>query len=856
MMKYFILSLRNSLFISMMFLGVAVASAAMPELQGCIIDIESGEPLAGAIVQGLNSTSRPLTFTSSDSEGRFVLKIKKGVVSILIRCLGYENIVLDPKSDFSIVRLSPSSTQLRDVIVKAPDIYAKGDTLVFNVDRYTRPGDDAIIDIIKRLPGIKVEDDGTIKYQGKPINKFYIDGNDFIGGNYGLATENISHKDVKSVEVMENHQAIKALEGIEFPEEAGINLKLKEDARSRWVGLLQGGSGATPLLYDATLYAMRIAPKIQNICTFKTGNTGWNPALQMTDHSYDDLSLLSAKNRWPEYISADIINSPLAEIRTRDNNSWLAASVASWSVGDISMRLKLNYLTDRLKFHRDIKTDYFSTEIPEFIENNTLSSKTDDFSIEFHTKINRHNYYLNNRFTLKGIWDSGHSSVSGSLDISQRIWRRKLSVNNGLSIIRRNERGVISITSHNSLFHAPDHLAVIDAMIADQSIATTDFRSLTKGEKGWFFGRWKAYVISGIDINYRIFRPRLSGMEQYDNSEKYKNFLSTLSLEPRLDYDRGIWRLSLSLPVKWQHYSINGNHDFVEFSPSVSAYRQLTAKSDISASINYRLSPPAPHVFIDAPILRDYRNLLIARAVRTHSRAQGVSLTYRYRNPLRSFFANISVSLNRSESPLMADNIFEDAIIISTFLRHPSTGNLWSFNSGISKGFCHGRIVVGTDVTFNDNSATSMRNSEAYPYHQQLLDIRPYFKGSLTKWLSVNYNLRYNYSGLKITDSENSGFHSFVQIFMTTLTPHDRINLTLGMEHYMTRFVEGGSARLLLMDTSVSWQFNRRLRFTLTARNLSDSKFYDYSTYGTLSNSEYSFRLRPRNILLTIQYRI
>ena len=80
MMKYFIFSLRNRLFISMMFLGVAVASAAMLELQGCIIDIESEEPLAGAIVQGLNSTSRPLTFTSSDSEGRFALKIKKGVV--------------------------------------------------------------------------------------------------------------------------------------------------------------------------------------------------------------------------------------------------------------------------------------------------------------------------------------------------------------------------------------------------------------------------------------------------------------------------------------------------------------------------------------------------------------------------------------------------------------------------------------------------------------------------------------------------------------------------------------------------------------------------------------------------------
>ena len=73
--------------------------------------------------------------------------------------------------------MATKATQLNDVIVQAPDIYAKGDTLVFNVARYANAKDNAIIDVIKRLPGIKVEDDGTIKYQGKPINKFYIDGN-------------------------------------------------------------------------------------------------------------------------------------------------------------------------------------------------------------------------------------------------------------------------------------------------------------------------------------------------------------------------------------------------------------------------------------------------------------------------------------------------------------------------------------------------------------------------------------------------------------------------------------------------------------------------------------------------------
>ncbi|MBD4340545.1 hypothetical protein GUH15_31795, partial [Xanthomonas citri pv. citri] len=133
---------------------------------------------------------------------------------------------------------------------QAPDIYAKGDTLVFNVARYANATDNAIIDVIKRLPGIKVEDDGTIKYQGKPINKFYIDGDDFLGGQYGLATNNISHKDVKSVEVMENHQPVKALEGIDFPEEAGINIKLSEEAKGKWVGVAKAGTGAQPWLYD------------------------------------------------------------------------------------------------------------------------------------------------------------------------------------------------------------------------------------------------------------------------------------------------------------------------------------------------------------------------------------------------------------------------------------------------------------------------------------------------------------------------------------------------------------------------------------------------------------------------------
>lgn len=210
------MTLRDSFFIFLLLLGLTASAAVPAEVRGCVTDADTGLPIAGVVVRGIKSSGKPAGFTSTDAAGRFALKVNEGVDSVSFRRMGYESVRLPIASDFSKVPLFTKTTLLNEVIVKAPDIYAKGDTLVFNVDRYSRPDDNAIIDIIKRLPGVKVEDDGTIKYQGKPISKFYLDGNDFLGGRYGLATENISYKDVKSVEVMENHQPVKALEGIEF----------------------------------------------------------------------------------------------------------------------------------------------------------------------------------------------------------------------------------------------------------------------------------------------------------------------------------------------------------------------------------------------------------------------------------------------------------------------------------------------------------------------------------------------------------------------------------------------------------------------------------------------------------------
>ena len=848
---------RYSFFILSLFLGLLSASAAVPETaSGTIVDGENGQPVVGVIVQALNNRGKAIAFASSDTGGVFKIKIPETTDSISFRCMGYESLKLRKDYDFAKgVEMWPKTTQLKDVIVQAPDIYAKGDTLVFNVSRYANASDNAIIDIIKRLPGIKVEDDGTIKYQGKPINKFYIDGDDFLGGQYGLATNNISHKDVKSVEVMENHQPVKALEGIEFPEEAGINIKLNEGAKGKWVGVAKAGSGAQPWLYDGSLYTMRIAPKVNNILTLRGGNTGWNPAEQMTEHDFSDMSFTGySESLWPEYIAADIINAPLNEKRTRDNLSWIANSITAWTRGDASMRFKLNYAGDRLDYNSGLRTDYFSQSIPEFIQNNCLRTQSHDVSAQFNMQINKRGYFLKDKLTVESVWENSRSAISGSFDLYQRIRRRNLSATNDLKLVKRNDKKLFELTSRNSFSHRPDRLFVNGDEDAVQNVGTTDFRSTTETRWGKLGRFWKFYINGGVDLDYHRMNLSLIGMEDFDNSRYFNAFLSNLYATPQLDYDRNGWLLSTKITAKWLHHSVNNQSDYINLFPRIYVRKKISAKSEVSASISYQLSSPQAYMNINVPVMSDYRNLFIAYDIDKYSQNIAATASYRYRNPLTSFFANASLTYNYSRSSYMSNQLFIDDFIISTYADRLSGNHFWSITGGVSKGLGHSRMVVGLDVNASTSSASSMRDNIVEDYNQQTLSLKPYFKGSLCKWLSMNYDANYGFSQLKIGSADNST-HSFNQKFYATIMPHDRWQFTLGTEHFLTKFPEGNAENLVLLDVSAVWNVNSKVRLSLTANNLLNKRHYQYVTYGTLSRSEHSFQIRPRNILASIQYR-
>ncbi len=202
----------------------------------------------------------------------------------------------------------------------------------------------------------------------------------------------------------------------------------------------------------------------------------------------------------------------------------------------------------------------------------------------------------------------------------------------------------------------------------------------------------------------------------------------------------------------------------------------------------------------------------------------------------------------------MSNQVFIDDFIVSTFADKLSVSDSWYFTGGISKGLGHSRMVVGCDMSSATSAASSMRENVVENYRQQTISIKPYFKGSLNKWFSMNYEANYGFSRLKNREIDNTS-HSFNQKLYATLMPNDSWQFTFGAEHFLSKFSEGNLKNLILMDASAVWHINNKLRLMINTNNLLNHREYQYVTYGTLSRTEHSFRIRPRNIILTLQYR-
>src|SRR5690606_24785339 len=141
-----------------------------------------------------------------NQEGSFLLKVPDSLslygARLEIHHLGYKKIRIDLLPDQSryIVLMEEQPVNLSEVEEKSrARIRSIGDTLSYDVGSFVKKEDRSIGDVIKRLPGMEVSENGQMKFNGQNIDKLYIDGDDLLGDKYNIGTKTIPYAMVKGV---------------------------------------------------------------------------------------------------------------------------------------------------------------------------------------------------------------------------------------------------------------------------------------------------------------------------------------------------------------------------------------------------------------------------------------------------------------------------------------------------------------------------------------------------------------------------------------------------------------------------------------------------------------------------------
>ena len=860
---------------SLLFPLLALWSPAQTTVSGSVLDKAANEPVAGASVIFKGADGRIKKFATTDAQGKFAMSPASTAGGRLeVNMMGYarQSLSLDSIKIPVTIYLEAGTIQLREVAVKADRIRQQGDTITYNVGSFAQQQDRSIGDVLKRMPGIDVAKSGKIQYQGEDINKFYIEGSDLLGGKYGIATNGISHDDVGAVEVMENHQPMQVLSGISFSDKAAINLRLKNKAKATWTlhGDAAGGYSWQPggVVWDGELFAMAVMPSFQNITTFRTNNTGENLSSSSTDFFAD-----RRETGLSRYVSIGLPGVPsLNEKRTLFNRSFLVSTNSLWKFGSGEFKANIDYSFNRVTADAANITTYFLDNGNRVVtENRSGTEHTHSLSGKFIYELNHKTAYINNTLRTDIDWDDVGLATTGSIPNGQSSRLPDYYVSNKFKMIKRFKGShLVTFNSTNEWESLPQTLAIdmkgdngatIGEHISDHAFYTHQSAAYAFTLKGITVS-----LEAGIKGYLRSMKSDLSDLSDlpdlYGPAYNFTNVVNTdyvtVYATPKLEYWMRRVNLTLNLPVSYAHYSFNkaiANHDEVYFSPSLSFNWKPNNRFSGSVHGGIGRSPMNMNLIHPGLIMTDYRTLKAGTEQFYNSSSQNVSANISYKHTRSGLFANGMVMRSWTHVPYtMSQQLFSDYVIYSyADARNDSKMLMAMANIGKTLDFMRGSCNV--NGSFNRNESHLLSQSQTVNSISRSWSIGGKINGSPARWLSFDYAIDFANSQLVMNSTRNSWLSQMTNELDLTFIPYRKWQLTVSGEHYRNELTEGIYKNIMMIDTRLTYQLNKRIELAASLTNILDRRSYNYTTYSQLSSYESRRQLRGRQLLFTITLR-
>jgi Outer membrane protein beta-barrel family/Carboxypeptidase regulatory-like domain len=229
-------------------------SAQQGAVKGNLIDSTLQSVSNATIAVVLKKDSSLAGYTLSDAKGSFELKnLPIGEYQLFISFTGYEiynkafSITADKLiSDIGVITMKPDFKTLTAVVVTGTSpVKTNGDTISFKASAFNSKPDATVEEVLKKIPGIQVQKDGTIKAMGEQVQKVYVDGKEFFGNDPKIATKNLTADMVDQIQVFDDMSEQARFTKIDDGSRTkSINIKLKKDKRKGDFGRATAGVGS------------------------------------------------------------------------------------------------------------------------------------------------------------------------------------------------------------------------------------------------------------------------------------------------------------------------------------------------------------------------------------------------------------------------------------------------------------------------------------------------------------------------------------------------------------------------------------------------------------------------------------
>lgn len=816
-------------------------------IKGKVIDNETHQPLELATVTlTRDSSSTVYKYALTDPKGCFSFSVSENISwTVHVTYLGYQKESLPvQKGKEMIFQLKPEAISLKEVEIKGGRIYGRQDTVKYNLSRFTSGKEQSIKEALKKLPGIDInEQSGEIRYNGKAISQFTVEGMDVSGGRYNQITENLKVDAVKDAEVIEHFQPIRSLRNKMPSDKVALNLTLKPEVRSRWLLTLQAAGGyGDPILYNGKLNALQLAHERQGIYLYKTDQTGKDLSTELQQLISDNQNFLTPTDV-PTFIDQPTFSFPLEKQRLMANTTHLASVNRLYRKSEEQQsRFTFHYLYDEQ--HRNQGTQ----EIYYYPSDTIHIAQAQDYSLYTHQAQATYNYerngtrsFFRNLLEAHGTWSHSQESLYGNRELTQSLQTNSLQLTNQLNLLTTREHTTSGFRSFFRYAHQPTTLQFAQV---NQSFGLQQVYMDNQAYHQWKKNEMTFGITEGVQGEWLL-------LHQTTNfsSPQFKIYVT-----PMWMWERNTLRLTVSADAAYLKKN-NPQYTDLRISPTVSLYWQFSPRWELITCAQLQQKNEEATAYYPYSYWQNYRTVVSFSSHVPELQDQLYSFYLTYKRTVHEFFWSLSGSYWSRKNPQLTHSEYRDSIFSLTTWEVPNHNRSYSLTSLLSKGFYDWNLKTSleTQLIHSEGKQAGQGSIQNYRYTQLMLT--PKINWTPLSWFNTTYLASLTCNRSLIGESNNlpALWNIRQRIYLEIGNSTYQIRLT--GEHYYNQLDEYHHQHVWLADAEASY-IKDKWRFSMSLCNLFNQKEYRHTTYSAIQQYTSWIKMRPREILVSIQYQL